>query len=193
MAEDILRGKKVAILATDYFEESELLNPKATLEEAGAETTVIAPHEGAIKGLQHVEPGEEVPVDIPLDEADPEDYHALVVPGGALNADHIRVEEKAQTFVRSFLETGKPVAVICHGPWLLVSAKVVKGRTLTSYHTIADDIKNAGGIWVDEEVVVDDNLITSRSPDDLPAFNEALVTALENQEITDFVESEEAW
>jgi protease I len=174
-----LSGKKVAVLATDYFEEAELTGPVKALKDAGATVEIIAPKGGEIKGLKHVEPGQAVKVDKTLDEADPDDYDALVLPGGAVNADHLRIEKKAQDFVIKLMdEMSKPTAVICHAPWLLVSAGLARGRKLTSYHTIQDDLRNAGADWVDEEVVVDGNLITSRGPDDLPAFNEALITKL---------------
>ena len=181
MAHD-LTGKKVAIIATDYFEESELTSPLEALQQAGAEVDIIAPHDGHIKGLKHVEPGKAVAVDKTLDEANPEAYDAVVIPGGAINADHLRMDEQARTFVRSMVEAEKPTAVICHGPWLLVSAELVLNRELTSYYTIQDDIRNAGGEWIDQEVVTDGCIITSRNPDDLPAFNEALCEALENYE-----------
>ena len=174
-----VQGKKVAVLATDYFEEQELLSPCQALREAGASVEIIAPHDGEIKGLKHVEPAASVKVDKTLDHADPNDYDAVVIPGGAVNADHLRMDEKARDFVRKIMdEQNKPTAVICHGPWLLVSSRLVRGKKLTSYHTIQDDIRNAGGDWVDEQVVVDGNLITSRQPDDLPAFNQALLQAL---------------
>lgn len=174
-----ISGKRIAIIATDYFEEAELTNPLSELQNAGATVDVIAPHDGHIKGLNHVEPGEAVAVNKTLSEAHPEDYDALVIPGGAINADHLRMDEKARNFVKEMLATNKPVAVICHGPWLLVSSDALKGKKLTSYYTIQDDIRNAGGQWVDEEVVVDGNLITSRNPDDLPAFNDAILSALQ--------------
>jgi protease I len=174
-----LTGKKVAIVATDYFEEAELTSPKEALEKAGATVEVIAPHDGEIQGLNHIEPGEAVHVDKTLAEANPDDYDAVVLPGGVVNADHLRADKAAQNFVTKIMgEEDKPTAVICHGPWLLVSSHLVRGRKLTSYHTLQDDIVNSGGEWVDQEVVVDGNLITSRKPDDLSAFNEALLKAL---------------
>lgn len=173
-----ISGKRIAIIATDYFEETELTSPRDALQKAGATVDVIAPHSGEIKALNHVTPGQAVAVDKTLDEADPDEYDALVLPGGVVNADHLRVEEKAKDFVIKMMAEEKPVAVICHGPWLLVSSHEVRGRKLTSYHTLQDDIINAGGEWVDQEVAVDHNLITSRKPDDLPAFNNALIAAL---------------
>jgi protease I len=174
-----LSGKRVAIVATDYFEESELTEPLKALKEAGATVEVIAPKSGEIKGLKHVDPGQSVKVDKTLDEADPNDYDAAVFPGGAINADALRVEQKAKDFIISILdEQGKPTAVICHAPWLLVSAHLARGRRLTSFYTIQDDLINAGADWVDEELVQDGNLITSRKPDDLPAFCNAIIKAL---------------
>lgn len=179
MADSRLSGKKVAVVATDYFEESELTEPVKALREAGATVEIIAPKPGEIKGLKHTEPGQTIKVDKTLDEADPNDYDGLVIPGGAVNADHLRMEQKARDFITKIMdEIGKPTAVICHGPWLLVSAGLARGKKLTSFYTIQDDLRNAGADWVDEEVVVDGNLITSRNPDDLPAFNRALVAAL---------------
>jgi len=173
-----LAGKKVAIIATDYFEESELTSPRDALKQAGATVDIIAPHDGELKSLKHVEPGQSVPVGKTLDAADPNDYDAVVIPGGAINADHLRLDVKARNFVVKLEGEGKPLAVICHGPWLLVSSGLARGKRLTSYPTIQDDIRNAGGDWTDQEVVVDGNLITSRNPDDLPAFNQALITML---------------
>jgi protease I len=173
-----LSSKKVAILATDYFEEAELFNPMQALKGAGAAVDIIAPHDGQIKGMKHVETGQAANVDRVLDQADPNDYDALVVPGGAINSDSLRMEEKAQDFIRKIMGVNKPTAVICHGPWLLVSSGLARGRLLTSFYTIQDDLINAGAEWHDEELVVDGNLITSRTPDDIPAFNESLISAL---------------
>lgn len=179
MADSDLSGKKVAVVATDYFEEAELLEPVKALREAGAEVEIIAPKSGEIKGLRHVDPGQAVKVDKTLDEANPADYDGLLLPGGAVNADKLRTEKKARDFVIKIMdEWGKPTAVICHAPWLLVSARLARGKKLTSFFTIQDDMRNAGADWVDEEVVVDDNLITSRKPDDIPAFNKAFISAL---------------
>ena len=173
-----LKGKKVAILATDGFEQSELEEPKKALEQAGVATFIVSPAGEKVKGWKHKEWGDEFPVDVALDDASPEDYDALVLPGGVMNPDKLRRNEAALAFVRHFFETGKPVAAICHGPWTLIDAGVVKGRTVTSYHTIQSDLKNAGAEWVDREVVVDNGLVTSRKPDDLPAFNEKLLEEL---------------
>jgi protease I len=174
-----LSGKKIAIVAADYFEESELLEPLKALKESGAAVDIIAPHDGEIKGVRHVDPGQSVKVDKTLDEADPDDYDAAVFPGGAVNADSLRMEKKARDFIIKIMdEQGKPTAVICHAPWLLVSAGLARGKRLTSFFTIQDDMRNAGADWVDEKVVQDGNLITSRKPDDLEAFNDALIAAL---------------
>lgn len=179
MADSNLSNKKVAVLATDYFEEAELTEPVKALKAAGATVEIIAPKAGEIKALRHVDPGQAIKVDKTLAEADPTDYDALVLPGGAVNADHLRVDKKAQDFVIKIMdEMAKPTAVICHAPWMLVSTRLARGRKLTSYHTIQDDLRNAGADWVDEECVVDGNLITSRKPDDIPAFNKALISAL---------------
>ncbi|MGC2035451.1 MAG: type 1 glutamine amidotransferase domain-containing protein [Thermoplasmata archaeon] len=175
MAEKKLENVRVAILATDGFEEAELFVPKKALEAAGAKTVVIAPKAGKIEGMVHSEKGKKVTVDLTLDQADPKEFDALVLPGGAFNADALRVEPRALEFVRQFDREKKPMAVICHAPWLLVSAGVVKDRTLTSYHTIQDDIRNAGGKWVDQPLVRDGNWVTSRQPDDLPVFDQAMI------------------
>jgi protease I len=175
MAEHDLNGKKVAILVAHGFEQVELTEPRRALEEAGAETHIVSPVDGKVKGWQKDHWGDEVDVDVPLASARPEDYDALVLPGGQMNPDNLRGDERAVSFTRAFFEAGKPVAAICHGPWVLVEADVVRGRRVTSYHTIRTDLRNAGAEWVDEEVVVDDGLVTSRKPDDLPAFNRKLV------------------
>jgi protease I len=175
MSAEKLNSLRVAILATNDFEEAELIDTRKALNEAGAKTSVIAPKSGKIQAMKHDDKTGFVNVDLTLDQANPDDFDAVLLPGGALNADHRRVEPKAQEFVRRIDKAGKPIAVICHGPWLLVSAGLVKGHTLTSYHTIQDDIRNAGGKWVDKEVVTDHNWVSSRQPDDIPAFNEAMI------------------
>jgi len=165
-----LQGKRVAILVENGFEQSELTEPRKALEEAGAETDVVSPVKGKVKGWNFKDWGDEVPVDTELDDADPKDYDALLLPGGVMNPDKLRMNPRAVEFVRSFFDAGKPVAVICHGPWTLIDAGVVSGRKITSYPSVATDLKNAGAQWVDEEVVVDNGLVSSRRPDDLPAF-----------------------
>jgi protease I len=174
-----LTGKTVAIIATDFFEEAELVTPRDALRDAGAEVRIYSSGTDPIQAMQgDTEPTQKVEVDGTFDDLDVSSVDAVVVPGGTVNADRIRIEEKAQDIVRRAMEEQKPLAVICHGPWLLVSAGVASGKRLTSYHSLADDVRNAGGTWVDEEVVVDGNLITSRDPDDLPAFVKALEDAL---------------
>ena len=170
-----LAGKRVAILATDGFEQSELTEPKRALEEAGAQTEVIAPRQGRIRGWKMKDWGDEVDVDTPLADADPGDYDALVLPGGVMNPDRLRMDDKVIRFVRSFFDARKPVAAICHGPWTLVEADAVRGRRLTSWPSLQTDIRNAGGNWVDEEVVTDQGLVTSRKPGDIPAFNAKMI------------------
>src|ERR1700749_2564438 len=170
-----LQGKKIAIVVTDGFEQVELTEPKKALEEAGATVHVISPKPGQIKGWKFTDWGENTKVDRTLDEAKPSEYDGLVLPGGQINPDKLRIEPKAVAFVTDFFNSGKPIGAICHGPWMLVEACVVKRRTLTSWPSVRTDIQNAGGHWVDEEVVTDGNLTTSRKPDDLPAFNEKLI------------------
>jgi protease I len=170
-----LNGKKVAILAADMFERVELEEPRKALEDAGAETEIVSLEEGEIQGFDHFDPASKVKVDKTLEEVSADDYDALLVPGGVGNPDLLRGDENAVEFVRAFDEAGKPIAVICHGPWVLVESGVVRGRTVTSWPTLETDIRNAGGEWVDEEVVVDGNLVTSRKPDDIPAFNERML------------------
>jgi protease I len=170
-----LNGKRIAILATDMVEQVELVEPRQALDEAGAETALISLEEGEIQGFDHYDKADTFPVDKAVDDADVQDYDGLLLPGGVGNPDTLRTNEAAVEFVRSFVESGKPVAAICHAPWTLVEADVVRGRKLTSFHSIQTDVKNAGGNWVDEEVVVDDNLVTSRQPDDIPAFSEKMV------------------
>jgi protease I len=170
-----LNGKKVAILVEDGFEQIELTSPKEALEAAGAKTHIISPKRDKVKGWEHTQWGQEFPVDVVIDQANANDYDALLLPGGVMNPDKLRTNKLAMQFVRSFFEQRKPVAAICHGPWALVEADVVKGRKVTSYKSIQTDLKNAGANWVDQEVVVDQGLVTSRNPDDLPAFNSKLV------------------
>lgn len=170
-----LKGKKVAILATDGFEQDELLSPLEALREAQADVKIVSPGKDQIKGWDYTDWGKKVKVDVQLDKARPEDFDALVLPGGVINPDHLRREPAAVQFVRAFFQTGKPVAAICHGPQMLIEADVVRGRKLTSFASIKTDLKNAGAQWVDSEVVVDNGLVTSRSPDDLPAFNQKMI------------------
>jgi protease I len=172
---DKLKGKKVAILATDMFEQVELVEPKQALEGEGAETQIVSLKPGEIQGFNHYDKADKIKVDKPVEEASADDYDALMLPGGVGNPDNLRMDENAVQFVRSFFEQGKPVAAICHAPWTLVEAGVVRGRKVTSWPSLQTDIRNAGGNWVDEEVVVDSGLVTSRKPDDIPAFNEKMI------------------
>ncbi len=174
-----LSNVHVACLATEGFEQAELLQPVQALRDAGAVVDIISQKRGAVRAFKHHDPAEPVEANLSFDEAQPEKYDALLLPGGALNADTIRIIPKAQDFVRTFDAAKKPMAVICHAPWLLVSAGVAKGRTLTSFHTIQDDLRNAGANWVDREVVVDGNIVSSRKPDDIPAFNREFLTLIE--------------
>jgi protease I len=170
-----LNGKKVAILVADGFEQSEMTEPKKALEEAGACAEIVSPSKGKVKGWQHTDWGDEFRVDVALDNADPAKYDALLLPGGVMNPDKLRASDKAVHFVKHFWDAGKPIAAICHGPWMLVETGIAKGRRLTSYWSIKTDMKNAGAEWVDEEVVVDNGVVTSRSPDDIPAFNRKMI------------------
>ena len=170
-----LDGKRIAILATDGFEQSELLEPKKALELAGAKVDVVSPNTGEIRGWKMKDWGDTVRVDRKLDEAKVDDYDGLVLPGGQINPDLLRVQPKAVQFVRDFFASGKPIGAICHAPWLLIEAGVIKGCRATSYHSIKTDMKNAGANWVDEPVVVDNGLVTSRKPDDIPAFSTKLI------------------
>ena len=175
MQGNTLQGMRVAIIVDNDFEQAELTEPKKALEQAGAQVTVISPQTGQVTGMNHDVKADTFKVDMPLDQANPNDFDALMLPGGALNADALRMVPKAQTFVKDFDTKGKPMAIICHAPWLLVSANLVKGRTMTSWASIQDDLRNAGANWVDQEMVRDRNWVTSRSPKDLGAFNPAMV------------------
>jgi protease I len=170
-----LQGKKVAILATDGFEQSELLEPRKALDEAGATTQVVSPAGKKIKGWDQKDWGKEVSVDVPLDAANAEEFDALLLPGGVMSPDQLRMNPMAVQFVKQFTDAGKPVAAICHGPWTLVEAGAVRGRTMTSWPSLKTDLKNAGASWVDKEVVNDQGVVTSRRPDDIPAFNREMI------------------
>jgi protease I len=177
-----LEQMKVAILATDGFEQSELLEPKKALDEVEVKTEIIAPKSGEIRGWNKKEWGDKVRVDKSLDIADPAEYDALVLPGGVMNPDHLRMNPRAVEFVKSFVDNGKLVAAICHGPWTLIEAGAVRGKTFTSWPSLQTDLRNAGANWVDKEVVRDGQFISSRKPDDIPAFTHAILDALEEQE-----------
>lgn len=178
-------AKRIMILATDGFEQSELDRPKESLEAAGFETVVVAPHDGKINGWQHTDWGTPVKVDMTLDDAEEADFDALLLPGGQMNPDKLRMEAKAVQLVKDFCAAGKTVAAICHGPWLLAEADVLDGKTVTSWPSIRTDLRNAGAKVVDQECVEDGNLITSRKPDDIPAFSQALIAALQKQEVAE--------
>jgi protease I len=175
MAEGKLKGKRVAILAADMVERAELVEPRKALEDAGATTELVSIKPGTIDAFEHYDRADSHKVDRLVEEADPGDYDALMLPGGVGNPDQLRMDENAVSFVRGFFEAGKPVAAICHAPWLLVEAGIVRGRKLTSWPSVRTDVVNAGGEWVDEEVVVDSGLVTSRKPDDIPAFNRKMI------------------
>lgn len=172
---ETLNGKRVAILATNGFEQAELEKPRQALHEAGAQTVIVSPEKGKIRGWDMKEWGREVEVDASLDAADVNDFDALQLPGGVMNPDHLRMNPKAVEFVKQFFESGKPVAAICHAPWMLVEADVVAGVTPTSWPSLRTDLQNAAANWVDQEVVRDGNLVTSRKPDDIPAFNREMI------------------
>jgi protease I len=186
-----LHGKRVAILATDGFEQDELASPRQALLDAGAVAEIVSLKGGMIKGWKHTDWGDQFKVDRTLDGASPHEYDALVLPGGVMNPDKLRANTDAVEFVRDFFRHGKPVAAICHGPWTLINAGVVEGRRMTSYPSIQQDLVNAGAEWVDEEVVVDNGLVTSRQPSDLPAFNRKMIEEIaEGQHSPELVETD---
>jgi protease I len=170
-----LKGKRVAVLVDNGFEQVEMTEPLEALRDEGAEALIVSPQAGKVKGWQHTEWGDEFDVDVALDGARADDFDALVLPGGQMNPDNLRINERAVAFTRAFFEAGKPVAAICHAPWLLVEADVVRGRRVTSWPSVRTDLRNAGAEWVDESVVVDSGLVTSRKPDDLPDFTRKMV------------------
>jgi protease I len=170
-----LNGLRVAILVADGFEQVEMTEPRKALDEAGAETSIVSPAEGEVQGWNHHDKADKFPVDVPLTEANARDFDALLLPGGVVNPDQLRMKPEAVNFVKEIVNAGKPVAAICHGPWTLVEADVVRGRTVTSWPSLKTDLRNAGAEWVDEEVVADNGLVTSRKPDDIPAFNRKMI------------------
>lgn len=175
MAAQDLSGKRVAILATDGVERVELVEPRKALDSAGAKTMVVSPKQGSIKGWEHDHWGEDIKVDQALDSVNASDFDALMLPGGVMNPDHLRQDQKAVEFVRRFFDAGKPVAAICHAGWMLVEANAVDGRSVTSWPSLRTDLENAGAEWIDREVVTDRGLVTSRKPDDIPAFNRKMI------------------
>jgi protease I len=170
-----LQGKKIAALVTDGFEQAELFEPRKALVDAGAKVDVIAPKPGEVKGWNHTDWGEKVKSDRALAEARPDDYDGLLLPGGVMSPDKLRMDPQAVSFVKGFVDRGKPIAAICHGPWTLIEAGGVRGRKVTSYPSLKTDLKNAGAEWVDQQVVTDRGLVTSRKPDDIPAFNRKMI------------------
>lgn len=174
MASD-LHGLKVAILVTDGFEQVELTEPRKALKEAGAETAIVSPKQDRVRGWKFTEWGEEMPVDVPLAKAQAENFDALLLPGGVINPDKLRMDSAAVAFVKAFFDSGKPVAAICHGPWSVIEAGQARGRRIASWPSLKTDLRNAGAEWVDQEVVVEGNLVSSRKPDDLPAFNRGMI------------------
>ncbi len=175
MNRNTLQGKKVAILVAEGFEQVELTAPRQALDEAGAETRIVSPAKGQVQGWKHFDKGEKFTVDVALDQARPQEFDALLLPGGVANPDQLRILPKAVDFIRHFFAEGKPVAAICHAPWPLIDADVVRGRTITSWPSLRADLINAGARWVDQEVVVDNGLVSSRKPDDIPAFNRKMI------------------
>jgi len=176
MASGKLDGLKVAILVTDGFEQVEMTEPRKALDEAGARTSIVSPKDGKVRGWKFTEWGDEFPVDVPLAQARPEDFGAILLPGGVINPDKLRMDENAVLFAQSFLDGGKPVATICHGPWTLIETGKVRGRRIASWPSLQTDLENAGAEWVDQEAVVDGNLVSSRKPDDIPAFNREMIS-----------------
>ena len=170
-----LQGVKVAILVTDGFEQVELIEPKNALDAAGAETLIVSPKDEQVRGWNFTDWGVKLPVDLKLDEAKPEDFDALLLPGGVINPDALRIEPKAVAFVKAFFDAGKPVASICHGPWTIIETGAARGRRMTSWPSLKSDLENAGADWVNEEVTVDRNLLTSRKPEDIPAFKAKMI------------------
>ena len=175
MSDGTLDGMKVAILVTDGFEQVEMTEPRQALDQAGAQTRLVSPKDGRVKAWKFTEWGDEFPVDVPLAQARAEDFDAILLPGGVINPDKLRMDENAVLFAQAFLDAGKPVASICHGPWTLIETGKVRGRRVASWPSLQTDIENAGAQWVDQEAVVDGNLVTSRKPDDIPAFNRAMI------------------
>jgi protease I len=170
-----LNGLKVAILVENGFEWVELVEPRKALDQAGAETRIVSPRNQRVKGWKFTDWGDELPVDVPLDQAVSRNFDALLLPGGVMNPDHLRMQPKAVEFVKEFFDARKPVAVICHGPWTVIEAGAAKGRRIASWPSLKTDLRNAGAEWMDREVVVDNNLVSSRKPDDIPAFNREMI------------------
>jgi protease I len=175
MANRTLDGLKVAILVTDGFEQVELVEPRRALDQAGAETRVVSPRPDRVRGWNFTDWGDELPVDVPLDRARPDDFDALLLPGGVINPDKLRIEPDAVAFAKAFFDADKPVAAICHGPWMIIETGAARGRRIASWPSLRTDLRNAGAEWVDEPAVVDGHLVSSRKPDDIPAFNREMI------------------
>ena len=175
MAQGELNGLKVAILVTDGFEQVEMTEPRKALDDAGAITSIVSPKDGRVRAWKFTEWGDDYPVDLPLDRAQPQDFEALLLPGGVINPDKLRMQPKAVEFVKAFFDADKPVAAICHGPWTIIEAGAARGRRIASWPSLRTDLRNAGAEWVDREAVVDGNLVSSRKPDDIPAFNREMI------------------
>jgi protease I len=175
MTDKSLNGLKVAILVTDGFEQVELTEPRKALDEAGAETRIVSPKDSEVRGWNFTDWGQKLPVDLKLDQARPDNFDALLLPGGVINPDKLRLEPKAVAFVKAFFDAGKPVAAICHGPWTILEAGCARGRRMTSWPSLRTDLTNAGADWTDQEAIVDGKLLTSRKPDDIPAFNREML------------------
>jgi protease I len=181
MANENLKGLKVAILIEDGFEQVEMVEPRKALDQAGAETRIVSTKNKSVRGWKFKEWGDEFPVDLPIDQAQPRDFDALLLPGGVINPDKLRMQPKAVEFVKAFFDAGKPVASICHGPWTVIEAGAARGRRIASWPSLKTDLRNAGAEWVDQEAVVDGNLVTSRNPDDIPAFNREMIALFSQQ------------
>lgn len=181
MANETLKGLKVAILVTDGFEQVELVEPRKALDQAGAETRIVSPKSDSVRGWDFTDWGDELPVDDPLDQAKVQDFDALLLPGGVINPDALRMQPKSVAWVKAFFDAGKPVATICHGSWTIIEAGVARGRRIASWPSLKTDLRNAGAEWVDQEAVVDGNLVSSRSPDDIPAFNREMIALFGQQ------------
>ena len=175
MATRLLMGLKVAILIEDGFEQVEMVEPRKALDQAGAETRIVSPKDTHVRAWNHTDWGDEFPVDVALDQAKPHDFDALLLPGGVINPDTLRTEPKAVAFAKAFFDAGKPVAAICHGPWTIIETGAARGRRIASWPSLKTDLRNAGAEWMDQQVVVDGNLVSSRKPDDIPAFNRAMI------------------
>lgn len=183
MPAENLEGLKVAILVENGFEQVEMTEPRKALDQAGAETRLVSPRSNRVRAWNLKDWGDEFPVDVALDRARPEDFDALHLPGGVMNPDHLRMQPKAVAFVKAFFDAGKPVSVICHGPWTVIEAGAARGRRITSWPSLKTDLRNAGAEWLDQEVVVDGNLVSSRKPDDLPAFNREMIQLFSRQAV----------